>query len=325
MKLLDAGESTGYGRRFIAERPTWIGLVPSAMRTASGGISAGRTCGRRERRRVVGTVSMTRSPSSPRQRGDPGDDRRRRRARGGACARGRHDQLRAHDGVRHSPERTPRVFVDASTSSPSWARRWPERRAGSSAARCATSCSTPRGRHRRCSAASRSVRLARSRALAGPPFPLSERHGAWRIALEDGRTVDFTPLPGAIEEDLAGRDFTLNAMARPLEGGELVDPLADSATSPSARSARSLKASSTGLTRYACCVPSGWRTSSDSASTPRRSGSCAYTRSQRRSPPGNGSSASSKRLSTAGYRRLAELGHYALGRLGGAVRPDRPR
>jgi hypothetical protein len=31
-------------------------------------------------------------------------------------------------------------------------------------------------------------------------------------------------LPTGIEEDLAGRDFTLNAMARPLEGGELVDP-----------------------------------------------------------------------------------------------------
>ena len=32
----------------------------------------------------------------------------------------------------------------------------------------------------------------------GAPFPLSERHGAWRVALEEGRTVDFTPLPGAI-------------------------------------------------------------------------------------------------------------------------------
>jgi tRNA nucleotidyltransferase/poly(A) polymerase len=31
----------------------------------------------------------------------------------------------------------------------------------------------------------------------GAPFPLSERHGAWRVALEAGRTVDFTPLPGA--------------------------------------------------------------------------------------------------------------------------------
>src|SRR5213593_5264194 len=58
----------------------------------------------------------------------------------------------------------------------------------------------------------------------GAPFPLSERHGAWRVALEGGRTVDFTPLPGSIEDDLATRDFTINATARPLAGGEPVDP-----------------------------------------------------------------------------------------------------
>jgi tRNA nucleotidyltransferase/poly(A) polymerase len=63
-----------------------------------------------------------------------------------------------------------------------------------------------------------------ARAAGGAPFPLSERHGAWRIALTDDGTVDFTPLPGSIEDDLASRDFTLNAMARPVEGGELVDP-----------------------------------------------------------------------------------------------------
>jgi tRNA nucleotidyltransferase/poly(A) polymerase len=58
----------------------------------------------------------------------------------------------------------------------------------------------------------------------GAPFALSERHGAWRVALDHGRTVDFTPLPGSIEDDLATRDFTLNAIARPLAGGDPVDP-----------------------------------------------------------------------------------------------------
>src|SRR3954466_9022098 len=69
-------------------------------------------------------------------------------------------------------------------------------------------------------------RAARSYAktAGGAPFPLSERHGAWRVALEGGRTVDFTPLPGSIEDDLATRDFTLNAIARPLAGGEPIDP-----------------------------------------------------------------------------------------------------
>jgi tRNA nucleotidyltransferase/poly(A) polymerase len=69
-------------------------------------------------------------------------------------------------------------------------------------------------------------RAARSYAerSGGAPFPLSERHGAWRVALDEGRTVDFTPLPGSVEDDLATRDFTINAIARPLAGGEMVDP-----------------------------------------------------------------------------------------------------
>ena len=58
----------------------------------------------------------------------------------------------------------------------------------------------------------------------GSPFPLSERHGAWRVALDEVRTVDFTPLQDGIEDDLATRDFTLNAIAVPLAGGEPVDP-----------------------------------------------------------------------------------------------------
>jgi hypothetical protein len=65
-----------------------------------------------------------------------------------------------------------------------------------------------------------------SRLAGGAVFPLSERHGAWRVAFRAGNTVDFTPLHGeTIEDDLATRDFTVNAMARPLEGGDLVDPL----------------------------------------------------------------------------------------------------
>ena len=58
----------------------------------------------------------------------------------------------------------------------------------------------------------------------GAPFPLSERHGAWRVALEAGRTVDFTPLDDGIEDDLATRDFTINAIAVPLADGDPVDP-----------------------------------------------------------------------------------------------------
>jgi tRNA nucleotidyltransferase/poly(A) polymerase len=70
----------------------------------------------------------------------------------------------------------------------------------------------------------RAAAYAYARRSGGAPFPLSDRHGAWRVALDGGRTVDFTPLRSAIEDDLATRDFTVNAIAVPLAGGEAIDP-----------------------------------------------------------------------------------------------------
>ncbi|HZC28637.1 MAG TPA: hypothetical protein VE269_02765, partial [Gaiellaceae bacterium] len=58
----------------------------------------------------------------------------------------------------------------------------------------------------------------------GAPFPLSTAHGSWRVVLDDDRTVDFTAVHGTIESDLARRDFTINAIAVPVRGGEPVDP-----------------------------------------------------------------------------------------------------
>jgi alanine racemase len=59
VKRLRPGESTGYGRRFVAERETWIGIVPvgyaDGFRRDLIGTEV-RVGG--ERRRVVGTVSM---------------------------------------------------------------------------------------------------------------------------------------------------------------------------------------------------------------------------------------------------------------------------
>ena len=59
VKLLQVGESTGYGRTFVASEPTWIGMVPVGYAdgfrrdmTGTAVLVAG------ERRRVVGTVSM---------------------------------------------------------------------------------------------------------------------------------------------------------------------------------------------------------------------------------------------------------------------------
>ena len=63
---------------------------------------------------------------------------------------------------------------------------------------------------------------APARALAaevgGPVFPLSEAFGAWRVIdRAAARIYDVATLQGpTIEDDLALRDFTVNAMARPL-------------------------------------------------------------------------------------------------------------
>jgi poly(A) polymerase len=65
-----------------------------------------------------------------------------------------------------------------------------------------------------------------AKAIAGPAFPLSEEFGAWRVVHTAERWVcDVSPLQGhTLEEDLTRRDFTVNAMALPLGGGELADP-----------------------------------------------------------------------------------------------------
>jgi alanine racemase len=59
VKRLEPGESTGYGRRYVAEQPTWIGIVPvgygDGFRRDLTGTEV-RVGG--ELRRVVGTVSM---------------------------------------------------------------------------------------------------------------------------------------------------------------------------------------------------------------------------------------------------------------------------
>ncbi len=58
-------------------------------------------------------------------------------------------------------------------------------------------------------------------------FALSEEFGAWRVVARDGSwQIDIEGLRGdSLEEDLALRDFTVNAIAEPLQGGAPIDPL----------------------------------------------------------------------------------------------------
>lgn len=58
-RLLRPGESTGYGRRFVAERETWIGIVPVGYGDGfRRDLSGTEVLVGDEPRRVVGTVSM---------------------------------------------------------------------------------------------------------------------------------------------------------------------------------------------------------------------------------------------------------------------------
>jgi poly(A) polymerase len=65
-----------------------------------------------------------------------------------------------------------------------------------------------------------------AKVAGGYAFQLSAEHATWRAASADGAWhVDVTARRGeTIEEDLRARDFTVNAIAVPLAGGEPLDP-----------------------------------------------------------------------------------------------------
>ncbi|MEI6792789.1 MAG: HD domain-containing protein [Actinomycetes bacterium] len=57
-------------------------------------------------------------------------------------------------------------------------------------------------------------------------FSLSDQFGAWRVCGPEGHwQIDCTPLQGkSLADDLSSRDLTINAIAEPLAGGDLIDP-----------------------------------------------------------------------------------------------------
>jgi poly(A) polymerase len=70
----------------------------------------------------------------------------------------------------------------------------------------------------------RAVARAAGRAAC---FALSEDFGAWRVVAPDSSwQVDVEALRGgSLEQDLRLRDFTVNAIAEPIDGGAPIDPL----------------------------------------------------------------------------------------------------
>ncbi len=239
VKPIAPGESAGYGRRFVAAAPTWIGTVPigygDGVRRALTNDCDVLVDGRRVP--VVGTVSMDNitvdlGPDPP----APGVEVVLLGARGGRARAGRgvgaaarDDQLRDH--VRDRPAGA--------------ARAPPRRGAGVSllddarALFAGTEAWIVGGavRDRLLGRATTDLDLAvpedpkdAARALArttgGAAFRLSGAFGAWRVVGDHGAWhVDLVVLrDGDIGADLAARDFTVNAMAEPLAGGELLDP-----------------------------------------------------------------------------------------------------
>lgn len=154
------------------------------------------------------------------------------------------------------------------------------------------------------------------RLLRAPVFPLSERHGAWRVALPDGRTVDFTPLRGSLADDLGSRDFTVNAIAIPLAGGEPVDPHGGRADLET-RTLRAVSATVFAddplrLLRAARLEDElGFRLDAPTEELVRAAASLVAR------PAGERTLAELERVSERGWRRLAELG--LLEPLGGSL------
>jgi poly(A) polymerase len=71
----------------------------------------------------------------------------------------------------------------------------------------------------------RAAARAIAKATGGASFRLSGDFGTWRVVgPEHAWHIDLVTMRAAsIAEDLAQRDFTINAMARPLAGGEIID------------------------------------------------------------------------------------------------------
>jgi hypothetical protein len=110
-----------------------------------------------------------------------------------------------------------------------------------------------------------------ARAARGPAFELSDAFGAWRVhGPGHAWQVDVVALRGdSIEADLALRDFTLNAIAEPLAGGEPVDPFGGR-EDLAARRLRAWATARSPTTRCASCGSRAWPASSGSAPTTRR-------------------------------------------------------
>ena len=136
----------------------------------------------------------------------------RRGLRGVARPRGVRHRRRSATGCSASSRRTPTFWCPASTSTVS---------AGARTARAHRGARRRRTAGRRCSSTRVSARV-RGSAPDGIELAPPRREGSTGPGRHDFEiVVDPT---ASVEDDLARRDFTVNAMARRLADGKLVDP-----------------------------------------------------------------------------------------------------
>ena len=260
VKPCGPGQSAGYGRTFRGRGDTAIALLPigygDGWRRALSNNGEVLIAGRRYP--LAGTVSMdsiTVEVGADAARGRAarragGADRLRRgradQRRGGRPAPG-DDQLRGHlrahpAGAEDLPPRrrrggraarrmsrgTDRRLSARRSSSPG--ARSPAARRGSSGAPPATGCSggpAPTSTWSSTETWSRPPGRSPGRPPAAPASscPPTTAPGGWS-APSTGWQADFEPLRApTLEQDLRLRDFTVNAIAEPLAGGEPIDPL----------------------------------------------------------------------------------------------------
>ena len=312
MRRLEPGESDGLRAPFVATQPTLDRDRPGRLR--------GRIPARHDRHRSA--------------------RRRRAPARGGQRLDGR-DRRRAH---RELPVGTPVTLVGTGCSSRSThASR--TRSTTSSRAASAPSPATRAAGGARCVSSRRSCSPARTAWVVGGAVrdellgrdvldldiacrdpracgaclrealgrrAVSALGAARRVAGRARRRAGPSTsrrCAAVIEDDLATRDFTINAIAVPLAGGEPVDPFGGPGISSRRRARRLGERVRDDPLRL--LGPCGSRTSRASGSTRRPSAGAGAGRARARVPPASGFWPSWCACPRTGYRRADELGLLA--------------
>ena len=247
IREVQAGDSVGYGRRFIADGPARLAIVPigyadgvcRALTNRGDVLIDGRRC------RITGTISMDQlTVLLPEDHGKPGDEVVFIGRSGG-------ERLLCEETARVLDTINYEIVCDVGAAGGAAVRRRRTRGlgvAGDAGSAHRRPCASLAGPGRRGMAGGRcrarrsdrppsddlnlvvrgdASRLAHVVAdhVGGAVFLYSERFSTHRVMHASGH-ADFAPLRGDnLTADLAARDFTVNALAQAVDTGVVIDPL----------------------------------------------------------------------------------------------------